>query len=214
MKVIEIFDSIEGEGKRTGQLATFIRLAGCNLRCSYCDTAYSYDARDAVEMTIAEIVSRVTYFTVTVTGGEPLIHKEIKELMTALCIKGCHVNIETNGSVYLGSTVFLNPAFDIFITMDYKSPSSGMEKHMELSNLPELRPIDVLKFVVGSTQDLDRMRQVLLANPASAQIYISAVFGKIELDTIVEYMKKFNLTDIKLQIQMHKIVYPESMRGV
>ncbi|MGV8907325.1 MAG: radical SAM protein [Acetobacterium sp.] len=214
MKVIEIFDSIEGEGKRMGQLATFIRLAGCNLRCSYCDTTYSYDEEDAVEMTVAEIVSRVRYLTVTVTGGEPLIHKDITELITALCLKGCHVNIETNGSVYLGAAVFLNPALDIFMTMDYKCPSSNMEKHMELLNLPELRPIDVLKFVVGSTEDLDRMREVIRTIPINAQIYISAVFGKIELDTIVEYMKTFNLTDIKLQIQMHKIVYPESMRGV
>ncbi|HEY5557814.1 putative 7-carboxy-7-deazaguanine synthase QueE [Acetobacterium sp.] len=214
MKVIEIFDSIEGEGKRTGQLATFIRLAGCNLRCSYCDTTYSYDDEDAVEMTIEEIISRVTYLSVTVTGGEPLIHKDIKDLVRALCLKGCQVNIETNGSVYLGSSVFLNPEFDVFMTMDYKCPSSKMEKHMELSNLTDLRPIDVLKFVVGSIEDLDRMREVLSAFPINAQIYISAVFGKIELDAIVEYMKAFNLTDVKLQIQMHKIVYPENMRGV
>jgi len=214
MKVIEIFDSIEGEGKRMGQLATFIRLAGCNLRCSYCDTTYSYEEENAIEMTVEEIVSGVKYATVTVTGGEPLVHKDIKELMTALCLKGCHVNIETNGSVYLGSSIFLNPALDIFVTMDYKCPSSGMEKHMELSNLSKLRPIDVLKFVVGSREDLDRMREVIRTFPINAQIYISAVFGKIELDTIVDYMKEFDLTDVKLQIQMHKIVYPESMRGV
>lgn len=214
MKVIEIFDSIEGEGKRTGQLTTFIRLAGCNLRCSYCDTTYSYDDEDAAEMTIEEIISKVTYLSVTVTGGEPLIHKDIKDLVRALCLNGCQVNIETNGSVYLGSSIFLNPELDIFMTMDYKCPSSGMEKHMELSNLPDLRSIDVLKFVVGSIEDLDRMREVLLTIPINAQIYVSAVFGKIELNAIVEYMKAFNLTDIKLQIQMHKIVYPESMRGV
>lgn len=214
MKVIEIFDSIEGEGKRMGQLTTFIRLAGCNLRCSYCDTAYSYDPEDAVEMTIEEIVSKVRYLSVTVTGGEPLIHKDINALVLALCSKGYHVNIETNGSVYLGSSVFLNPAFDIFITMDYKCPSSKMEKHMEWLNLPDLRPQDVVKFVVGSIEDLDRMREVLLAMPTKAQIYVSAVFGKIELDGIVEYMKAFNLTDVKLQIQMHKIVYPPDMRGV
>jgi len=214
MKVIEIFDSIEGEGKRTGQLATFIRVAGCNLRCSYCDTTYSYDAEDAVEMTIEEIVAKTKYLTVTVTGGEPLIHEDIEELVTALCLNGCQVNIETNGSVYLGTAVFLNPALDIFMTMDYKCPSSKMEKHMNMSNLPALRPIDVLKFVVGSVEDLDRMREVLLTIPIDAQIYVSAVFGKIELDVIVEYMKEFNLTDIKLQIQMHKIVYPKSMRGV
>lgn len=214
MKVIEIFDSIEGEGKRMGQLATFIRLAGCNLRCSYCDTTYSYDEEKAVEMTIEEIVSRVTYPSVTVTGGEPLIHKDIRSLIAALCSKGSSVNIETNGSVYLGTAFFLNPSLDIFITMDYKCPSSGMEKQMELSNLPDLRPVDVLKFVVGSIEDLDRMREVLLRFPIKAQIYVSAVFEKIELDVIVEYMKAFGLTDIKLQIQMHKIVYPVDMRGV
>ena len=105
MKVIEIFDSIDGEGIRTGQCATFIRLAGCNLRCSYCDTVYSLFGEETpceyTEMTVDEIISKVnmTYKRVTLTGGEPLVHTDSAELVLKLTEIGCDVNIETNGAV-------------------------------------------------------------------------------------------------------------------
>ncbi|MGN0108280.1 MAG: 7-carboxy-7-deazaguanine synthase QueE, partial [Hominilimicola sp.] len=105
MKIIEIFDSIDGEGIRTGHPATFIRLAGCNLRCSYCDTVYSLFGEETpceyTEMTIEEVISKVNknYNRITLTGGEPLVHKESAELVRCLLEMGCEVNIETNGAV-------------------------------------------------------------------------------------------------------------------
>ena len=106
MKIVEIFDSIDGEGIRTGQPATFIRLAGCNLRCSYCDTAYALFGEDEPcvyeEMTVDEVVKKVNpnYRRVTLTGGEPLISPEAAELVTRLIENGVEVNIETNGCRY------------------------------------------------------------------------------------------------------------------
>ena len=104
--VVEIFDSIEGEGKRTGYMSTFIRFAGCNLRCSYCDTAYALSADDvAAEYTadeLAQIVLDKPWSRATLTGGEPML-QPLQELTERLCRGGCEVNIETNGAVLLPS---------------------------------------------------------------------------------------------------------------
>ena len=132
MKVIEIFDSIDGEGIRTGQCATFIRLAGCNLRCSYCDTVYSLFGEETpceyTEMTVDEIISKVnmTYKRVTLTGGEPLVHTDSAELVSKLTEIGCDVNIETNGAVDIVDFLSKVPKSDnLFFTIDYKLPSSA-----------------------------------------------------------------------------------------
>ena len=130
MVVNEIFYSIDGEGLRTGELAVFIRLAGCNLNCSYCDTKYALKISNGNKMTIAEILEEVGKYNcknVTLTGGEPLIHAHIKELIDELIKNGYKVNIETNGAVDISE--YLNKCL---VTMDYKLPSSGMEKFMKL----------------------------------------------------------------------------------
>ena len=175
MKVVEIFNSIEGEGIRAGFPATFIRLYGCNLRCSYCDTPYGYEGNDYTEMTTEEIVEKVEEFhcsKITLTGGEPLIHPGFSELLFELTNKGYEVNIETNGSVNVKPYTFS----DIIITMDYKCPSSGQEDKMLLDNIDYLRPTDVIKFVVGTKEDLDVCYK--LSTETKAQVFISPVFGK------------------------------------
>ena len=144
--VNEIFDSIDGEGKKAGQLATFIRLCGCNLRCSYCDTAYAFN--EGQHMDIADIIAQVSYPNVTLTGGEPLC-QDIHALLEGL--KGHSVNIETNGSMDI------EPYFKydhVWFTVDYKSLSSDMANRMLPENFEKLRPQDVLKFVVGDEADL------------------------------------------------------------
>ena len=132
MKVNEIFSSIDGEGIRAGELATFIRLAGCNLRCNYCDTQYALETSSGKEMTIDEILEEVAKYNVkniTLTGGEPLIHKDVEKLINKLLENNYKVNIETNGAVdiekYIGKCL---------ITMDYKTKSSQMEEKMMLKN--------------------------------------------------------------------------------
>lgn len=214
MKVIEIFNSIDGEGKRAGELTTFIRLAGCNLQCPYCDTKYSWSDKDATEMSvleIAEFVSRNGYTNVTITGGEPLIHPDIKVLLRALSMKGCDVNVETNGSIDIDR--FRCP--HVFFTVDYKCPSSGMEDKMCFSMFNKLRGEDVLKFVVGSRDDLQTARRVTqLLDDHSCLIYISPVFGQIEPAEIVQFMQEHRMEDWRIQLQLHKFIWDPNKRGV
>ena len=212
MKVIEIFKSIDGEGIRAGFPVTFIRLEGCNLRCSYCDTKYSYEKAQFTEMTphkIYDTVYRLGCKRVTLTGGEPLIHKDVNTLIELLTHGGFRVNIETNGAVDVAPYV---KARNILITMDYKCPSSGMTDKMLLNNLPKLSKNDVLKFVVGSKDDLDACRDI--KGYTNAQIFISPVFGQIEPKEIVEYMLEHDMQDCRIQIQMHKIIWEPDKRGV
>lgn len=127
--VTEIFDSIDGEGKRTGLMAIFVRLAGCNLRCSYCDTAYSLSLTDTAEaLTEEELLSRIHAFPwkkITLTGGEPMLHP-IRHLCEVLGKEGYEVNIETNGAVAL----FQERPQGTFYTMDFKCGGSGMKERM------------------------------------------------------------------------------------
>lgn len=215
MKVVEIFKSIDGEGIRAGFPVTFIRLAGCNLRCEYCDTTYSYDVSKAKEMTISEILASVSSLNckrITLTGGEPLIHDSVEGLINILVRRGYEVNIETNGSVDIQP--YVNASGNPIITMDYKCPCSGMEDKMLKSNLLMLRKTDVLKFVVGSVKDLLRCHEIICCNDIKAQIFISPVFGKIEPKEIVDYVIGHNMNDCRVQLQLHKIIWDPELRGV
>lgn len=207
LKINEIFFSIEGEGKRAGELAAFIRLTGCNLRCSYCDTTYAFD--EGREMEVGEIVSKIfPYHNITLTGGEPLC-QDVHRLIDALRYRS--VNIETNGSIeilpYIGYP-------QVFFTVDYKCPSSGMEQKMERKNFRSLRPQDVLKFVVGSIDDLEKAHEVCKEYKPICPIYISPVFGKIQSAEIVEFMKKKHLEGWRVQLQLHKFIWKPDERGV
>jgi len=213
MKVIEIFYSIEGEGKRAGIPCTFIRLAGCNLRCNYCDTRYSYTDEEATEMTIQQIVDKCYDYgpiSITVTGGEPLVHDNIVELLKRLVFEGFEVNVETNGSIPLPR---INSP-KLFYTMDYKCPSSGMCDAMDMSNMARLTDQDVLKFVVGSDEDLLRAAAVIDEYKPKAQIFFSPVWGQIEMSDIVDFMKERGFYHCKIQVQLHKIIWNPEARGV
>lgn len=211
MKVVEIFKSIDGEGIRAGFPVTFIRLFGCNLRCSYCDSLYACDGAGYSDMTIEEILTDVYKLgckRITLTGGEPLIHKDAKKLIVALMTDGFEVNIETNGSIPVCDVMFSN----VILTVDYKCPTSGMESKMHMTNLEMLRDKDVLKFVVGSREDLDVCKR--LRKFTKAQIFISPVFGKIEPKEIVEYMLENEMEDCRIQLQLHKFIWNPEQRGV
>lgn len=228
MKVVEIFKSIEGEGLRTGAPVTFIRLHGCNLRCEYCDTKYSYGDSPYKEMTIDEIINtvkRLGLIRVTLTGGEPLMNKEALLLVTTLVQEGFHVNVETNGSislydyyVYRNSLKYRLASGSLMFTVDYKSISSGMNKHNNLNNFNyiSMQENDVYKFVVGSSEDLEDMKKVVefFHLPEKAVIYVSPVFGQIEAKDIVKYVLENNLEDVVIQVQLHKIIWDPDQRGV
>lgn len=217
MKVVEIFNSIDGEGKRAGLPTTFIRLYGCNLNCSYCDTRYGCEGNNYTDMAIYQIINLVNKIgckSVTITGGEPLIHVGIKDLIDELLELGFWVNIETNGSMpllYFGGKAIKG---ELFYTVDYKCPSSGMESKM-MCDFEHLTEDDVLKFVVGSEEDLLAAKNFLLnVYHGDPQVYFSPVFGQITPEEIVEFILKNMMWGVKVQVQLHKIIWDPSKRGV
>lgn len=217
-KVVEIFESINGEGTRAGQPAVFVRFQGCNLSCSYCDTAWAntVDAEFTwmTEMEIYDRIKRTGIKNVTLTGGEPLLREGIGSLLEILTAdEGLSVEIETNGSVFLKDFAKLKkrPIF----TMDYKLPGSGMENKMCVDNFSLLAPQDTVKFVAGRN-DLGRIKEIVEKYPliGKCHIYISPVFGQIEPAEIVEFLLENRYNDVNLQLQLHKIIWDPDRRGV
>ncbi|WP_251859627.1 putative 7-carboxy-7-deazaguanine synthase QueE [Clostridium sp. Marseille-Q2269] len=218
-KVVEKFLSINGEGRKCGQLAIFIRFAGCNLNCSYCDTLWANEKNVVYElMSVEDIYDYIELKeikNITLTGGEPLLQEGIIELLEVLSKdKELQVEIETNGSILLNkfSNIKSAPSF----TMDYKLPSSNMENKMVLDNFKYLTNKDTVKFVSGSVEDLERAKEIIntynLANRTN--VYISPVFGKINLDDMVEFMINNKMNGVNLQVQLHKIIWDPNKRGV
>ena len=217
-KVVEIFESINGEGMRAGELAVFVRMKGCNLSCNYCDTMWANEADcEFEEMTADRIVERVKKSgikNVTLTGGEPLLQKDADKLLKLFSDeKDIRVEIETNGSVNLSPFLkYENTSF----TMDYKLPESDMEKYMDLENFKILRKKDTLKFVASSVNDLKKAKDIIEKYDLIDRVNIifSPVFGKIELTDIVDFLKDNKLNDVKMQLQMHKFIWAPEERGV
>lgn len=215
--VNEIFGSIDGEGLRTGELATFIRLAGCNLRCRYCDTEYSLKINDGTEMTIDEILDKVKeigYKNITLTGGEPLIHKNVSELIDKLLEEGYNLNIETNGAVNIEPYI----SKKLILTVDFKTKSSEMIKYMQKDNLLLLRDYDVLK-IVCNREDFDDIEELLKNNDIKSYIYLSPIFDEVEPSELVDFLKKLHnkgidTSKIRVQVQLHKIIWDPNKRGV
>lgn len=213
-RVSEIFSSIDGEGIRAGYPVTFIRLHGCPLSCSYCDSTYATEGDDYTLMNMEEIINEVYnkgLFRVTLTGGEPLNNEFAYDLVLELRNRGYEVNIETNGSFMIHRFSHLN---NTIITMDYKCYSSGMTDKMDVDNFMYLRHQDVLKFVVGDINDLNQMRDILNQYRIYCNVFVSPVFGKIDPKDIVKYLLDNNLENVRLQLQMHKIIWDPNMRGV
>lgn len=215
-KVIEIFKSIDGEGKLTGLPATFIRLFGCNLRCAYsengCDTPYSLTGSDYQLMTKEEILSRCNELEVkhiTLTGGEPLIHPGVIDLINLLLENDYIINVETNGTI-------IPPVRhkNIFYTMDFKTYTSKMSDKMNYEALNSLTEDDVLKFVVGTEEDMLQCKDVLNQIQSKPQVYFSPIYGMIEPKAIVKFILNNKLYDCKVQVQLHKIIWDPNKRGV
>jgi len=216
MRVNEIFLSIDGEGVRAGLPTTFIRLFGCNLVCSYCDTTYSCNMNEKgasfVVMSIEQILEKCDELgcpNITVTGGEPLIHENINDLLMQLVEHNYWVNVETNGSII---PVIHHPY--LFYTMDYKTLSSGMTPKMDMNAMNALLDKDVLKFVVGTKDDMHQALEVIMDLKSKPQIYFSPIFGKIEPKEIVQFLLDNKLYASKVQLQMHKLIWDPNMRGV
>lgn len=217
MRVAEKFVSINGEGQRAGELSVFIRFVGCNLNCSYCDTRWACaedcQSDEMTPLEIYEYIKSTNVNNVTLTGGEPLLHSNIFELVEMLSKdSSINVEIETNGSVDISKYKCLdNPPS---ITLDYKSPSSGMENNMLMSNYDYLDNRDTVKFVCGSIEDLEKAKLICRDYVKKGKIYISPVFGKIEPKDIVNFMIDNNMNNVRLQLQLHKFIWNPNEKGV
>ncbi len=220
MRVAEKFISINGEGTRAGELAVFVRFTGCNLRCSYCDTMWANEPdcpyEDMSPAQICDYVRSTGIKNVTLTGGEPLLQKDMGELI-GLLIKECdvRVEIETNGAVDLRPFSELPEGRPVF-TMDYKLPSSGCEDRMIMENFSVLEKEDMVKFVSGSRADLERAGEIIEKYGLldRCHVYFSPVFGKIEPAEIVDFMLNKRMNKARIQIQMHKVIWDPDERGV
>ena len=218
--VVEKFISINGESRRAGELAVFVRFRGCNLRCNYCDTLWACeDTAECEYMSAREIydyIKSTGIKNVTLTGGEPMLQKDIKELLKLLGgDRDLRIEVETNGAVLLDEYYRIMPE-NVSFTVDYKCPGSGMEKLMCLRNFEEIRELDTVKFVVSDRNDLDCMVKIIdtYRLTEKCMVYVSAVFGRIEPQEIVEYMTGHKLNDVRLQLQMHKFIWDPDKRGV
>ena len=217
-KLAEHFISINGEGRCAGELALFLRFAGCNLRCDWCDTAWACGKDAPCEivglprlMQIAEDAAAQGVRNVTLTGGEPLLQAHIRELIDRLGkTLGLRVEIETNGAVPLEPFRKCGAVF----TMDYKLPSSKMEQHMCTENFALLREWDCVKFVCGSRADVFRAKEIAEQFEPQCPMYLSPVFGRIDPVEIVEIMKEQKMGSFRLQLQLHKFIWDPTARGV
>lgn len=217
--IIEQFLSVDGEGPTAGRLAAFVRFQGCNLRCSWCDTTYSFEQENVTAYRTAEEIYKIIKESgascVTLTGGEPLLQPEIGSLLKILNEDDSLLtHIETNGSVDI--TPFVEEFSNLCFIVDYKLEGSNMTAQMNENNLTAVRPVDTYKFVVSSLRDLQQATDVIRKNRLCerTQVFFSPVLGKIEPAEIVEFMKTERLDKVRLQLQLHKIIWDPAQKGV
>ena len=211
LKVNEIYASIQGESSHTGLPCVFIRLTGCNLRCTWCDTAYAFHKGD--DLTVEETIQKVETFSlplVEITGGEPLMQEEVYPLMDKLLETGYRVMLETGGALPIDKV----PEKVIKI-LDIKCPGSGEDKKNYLKNLKFLAPHDEVKFVLLDRADYEWSRDLLkkLDLSTSIQILFSPVFDKLDLKDLSEWILEDHLP-VRLQTQLHKVIWSKNATGV
>jgi len=213
LKVNEIFYSIQGESSYAGRPCVFVRLTGCNLRCSYCDTQYAYDEGDLME--ISDVLQKVASYKcplVEVTGGEPLVQKETPYLIHSLLEAGHEVLLETNGSQDIRQV-----DERCVKIMDIKCPTSGEEGKSDLKNLALLADTDEIKFVIGDREDYEYAKKILgsmdLKPSPINRVHFSPVFGKMDPGLLAKWLLADHL-DVRLHLQIHKIIWDPEKRGV
>ena len=211
LNVIEIFFSIQGEGARAGLPCILIRLAGCNLRCHWCDTEYAWG--EGVRTPVEEILTTIGSFPcrrVELTGGEPLFQDGSVDLLRRLCDDGYETLLETNGTIDISGI-----DARVVRIVDIKCPSSGQEKWTRWQNLACLRGSDEVKFVLADRADYEfaratiRQRELLgrcpvIFSPVLSRLAPAALAGWILDDAL----------DVRLGLQLHKIIWPQAARGV
>jgi 7-carboxy-7-deazaguanine synthase len=212
LTINEIYQSVQGESTWAGLPCVFVRLTFCDLRCTYCDTAYAF--YKGTKRSLSEIVEQVLGYRcplVEITGGEPLLQKNVLPLMRQLCDHGLTVLIETSGAHDISP---IDPR--VHRIMDLKTPSSGESHRNRIENIIHLKRGDEVKFVIGSREDyLWAKAQIETFHLAErcGTILFSPVFGKIEPRSIVEWLLADKLP-VRFQLQMHKFIWAPETPGV
>jgi 7-carboxy-7-deazaguanine synthase len=212
MRISELFYSIQGESTFAGLPCAFIRLAGCNLRCSYCDTEYAFN--DGKEMSVPEIMQAISAFPTKlalVTGGEPMLQLSVHDLFRCLLEQDYKVLVETGGHESLAEV-----DSRIHKVMDFKCPSSGMEAYNNYRNISYLTQNDEVKFVVGDRRDFDWACNIVRRYdlpPRVGAILFSPVHLKLCLPDLANWVLHCGFS-ARMQLQMHKIIWPNARRGV
>jgi 7-carboxy-7-deazaguanine synthase len=211
LKLIELYASVQGESTHVGRPCTFIRLTGCHLRCTWCDSTYTF--KGGSWWSLEKILARVAELgprLVEVTGGEPLLQNASIPLMRALLDEGYEVLLETSGA----SKIDLVPE-GVQIIMDLKPPDSGEEGRNIWENLDHLDARDELKFVIASRRDYEWSRDVVRSRQLEGRLSLlfSPAWGLLEPRELVDWIMEDGL-DVRFQIQMHKVVWPAAERGV
>lgn len=211
MRVCEIFRSIQGESTYAGLPCVFVRLTGCNLRCSYCDTVYAYE--EGRQMSIDEILGAVSVYgtsLVEITGGEPLLSGDTPELALRLLHGGHRVLVETNGSTDISAL-----PKGVVVIMDIKTPGSGMWESNRLENIPLLKPSDEVKIVITGRSDYEWARQLIREHdiPARCSVLLSPCYGLLEPSALAGWILEDAL-DVRLNLQLHKYIFRPDARGV
>lgn len=215
LKVCETFSSIQGESTHAGRPCFFIRLAGCNLRCSYCDTAWAQDERSGFEISVADLctqVERSGLKLVEITGGEPMLQKDgVCFLAQTLLEKGYSVMMETNGSVDLSAL-----PEGVIRVIDWKTPSSGEETKMFEENFRSLRPHDEVKFVCSDEKDylfaLEKIRFFRM-DEQTVHLLLSPVYGSLSCADLVAWVLRDH-APVRVNLQIHKYIWDPRKRGV
>jgi 7-carboxy-7-deazaguanine synthase len=212
LRVNEIFYSIQGEGSRAGEPCVFVRMTGCGLRCGYCDTEYAfYEGQDKP---ISEIIDEVVSYKcnlVELTGGEPLEQEGVYALMDELLQKGYELMIETGGHVDISRV-----DQRVKRIVDLKTPSSGMMKRNRYENTEQLTKHDEVKFVIGSREDYEWSRAQVWKfdlDKRAGTVLFSAVHDALALQDLAGWILEDHLP-VRLQTQLHKLIWPEILKGV
>ncbi|HUR69234.1 MAG TPA: radical SAM protein [Candidatus Thermoplasmatota archaeon] len=221
LRLTEIFHSVQGEGATVGLPTTFVRFTGCSLRCSWCDTTYSFYGGD--DWTIDRVLERlapVKTKRVCITGGEPLDqHDACLALMDRLLREGYFVVLETSGSLDVGAADKLQPREKLQLSMDVKCPSSNMQKRNLLANLAHMRPHDQLKFVVSDRRDYEFARDLLRSHDIRSEVLMQPMWAspdpvgetrivgdRADLATLAAWVLEDGL-DVRVGTQLHKVIW-------
>ena len=211
LQINEIFHSIQGESTHAGRPCVFVRLAGCNLRCTWCDTAYAF--HDGTPLSVDDVVARVTAYgcdLVEVTGGEPLLQSEAVDLMRALLDGGLEVLLETSGSLPIDHV-----PVGVKRILDLKCPGSGEVERNLWRNLEVLRAGDEIKFVISSRSDYEWAADTVRSRGLSARatVLFSPVHDGLSGGELARWVLSDTLP-VRVQIQLHKYLWPGVVRGV